>query len=244
MANLVDATALITGASSGIGRATAKQLASEGANVAIAARRESRLQELADDIKSEHDKEVLVQPTDVSDRDQVVELVDHTAEEFGGIDVVVVNAGVGRFGDVEEMSLEDYRTMIDVNVDGLFYTTRETLPYLQESKGNLVFLGSYGAKFPYPYNPVYGGTKFFTRGFAMSLAGNLEDGDVGVTVVNPSAVRTEYGSAFRTPNKERWEEGEVSEPEDVAESIAFAASQNPPNTVSELDLFKRDIFKN
>lgn len=243
MSDLAGKTALVTGASSGIGRAAAAALAREGANVAIAARRESRLEELKADIEATHDVNVLSVPTDVTDEEQVWDLVDRTAEEFGGLDVVVINAGVGRTGDVEEMTMDDYHTMIDVNVNGLFYTTKAALPYLKESKGNFVFIGSYGAKFPYPYNPVYGGTKYFTRGFAMSLAGSCADDEIATTVINPSAVRTEYGKQFRTPNKDRWDEGEVTEPEDVADAIAFAAKQEVPNTVNELDLFKRDMFR-
>lgn len=242
MPALTGKTAIVTGASSGIGRATATELASEGANVAVAARRESRLESLADEIESTHDAEVLVVPTDVTDYDQVADLVDRTVDEFGGLDVVVVNAGTGRTGDIEEMTLDDYHTMIDVNVNGLFYTTRESIPHLKESEGNLIFIGSYGAKFPYPYNPVYGGTKYFTRGFSMSLAADMAGEDVGMSVINPSAVRTEYGKEFRTANKDRWDEGEVTEPEEVAEAVAFAARQEVPNTVNELDLFKRDIF--
>lgn len=235
-------TAVVTGASSGIGRATAKKLASDGANVAIAARREKKLAGLADEIESQSGGEVLTAPTDVTEIDQVKTLIDETVETFGQLDIVVINAGVGRTGDVEEMTMEDYEIMVDVNVNGLFYTTKEALPHLKDSNGNLIFIGSYGAKYPYPYNPVYGGTKHFTRGFAMSLAGSCAEDDIAATVINPSAVRTEYGKHFRTPNKERWDEGEVTEPEDVADAVAFAAKQEVPNTVNELDLFKRDMF--
>ena len=242
MPTLTGKTAIVTGASSGIGRASAVALARDGADVAIAARRESRLADLADEIEESSGGDVLTVPTDVTDQDQVEDLVDRTVDEFGGLDVVVVNAGVGRNGDVEEMTMDDYHTMIDVNVNGLFYTTKAALPHIKESQGNLVFIGSYGAKFPYPYNPVYGGTKYFTRGFSMSLAGSCAEDGIGTTVINPSAVRTEYGKEFRTANKDRWDEGEVTEPEDIAEAVAFAAAQEAPNTVNELDLFKRDMF--
>jgi len=240
--DLDDRIAFVTGASSGIGRATARRLAAAGAHVALASRREQRLDALADEIHAEHGREALVVPTDVTDPEQVRSAVSETAETFGGIDVVVANAGLGVDKDVESLSIEEYELMTDVNVNGMFYTAKAALPHLKASAGNLVFLGSFSGQHPRPYNPVYAATKWWTRGFALSLEGAVGDDGVAVSVVNPTEVRTEFGSETDDPLKDRFEPGEVTEPADVAEAIAFAATQRPPNTVSELNLYRRDKF--
>jgi NADP-dependent 3-hydroxy acid dehydrogenase YdfG len=239
---LEDSVAFVTGATSGIGRAAALALAEAGAHVAVASRREERLEAVADEIRTEHDRSAVVVPTDVRDPEQVTEAVETTVDELGGLDVVVANAGLGVDKPVEELTTEEYMLMTDVNVNGMFFTARETLPHLRESSGNLIFLGSFSGQYPRPHNPVYAATKWWTRGFALSLEGVVGDDDVAVTVVNPTEVRTEFGSETDDPLKERFEPGEVTEPAEIAEAIVFAAKQRPPNTVSEIDLYRRDKF--
>ncbi|RDI70119.1 SDR family oxidoreductase [Halopelagius longus] len=239
---LEDNVAFVTGATSGIGRAAALELAAEGAHVALASRREDRLETVAEEVRTEHDREAIVVPTDVTDPEQVRAAVAETAETFGGVDVVVANAGLGVNEPVEDLSVEDFELMIDVNVNGMFYTAQAALPHLRESSGNLVFLGSFAGQYPRPNDAVYAATKWWTRGFALSLEGTVGDDDVAVTVVNPTEVRTEFGSETDDEMKDRFEPGEVTEPAEVAEAIAFAAKQRPPNTVSEIDLYRRDKF--
>ncbi|MFC7229073.1 SDR family oxidoreductase [Salinirubellus salinus] len=231
-------TAVVTGASSGIGRETARVLAREGANVVLAARREERLHEVADDLEAAHDAETLVVPTDVRDEDAVADLVDAAAAQFGDLDVVVANAGLARGSDVESMTSEAYRAMQDTNTDGVFFLTRAAIPYLKESGGHLIYVGSYAGEYPRPYNPVYAATKWWLRGFAKSVSGQVGEDDVGVTVVNPAAVRTEF-DLDGTSQAERFAPGEVVEPAEVAEAIAFAAEQSP-SMVHELSLYERD----
>lgn len=237
-------TALITGASSGIGRATAEALADAGMDVSLAARRKERLFELANRIEEKYDQRALVVPTDVSDESAVETMVKATVKEFGGLSTVVCNAGIGLGGDVENMDTSDYRSMMNVNCDGIFYTARESLPFLRESSGNLVLLGSFSGQYPRPANPIYAATKWWTRGLAYSLQAQCGHDDIAVTVVNPTEVRTEFGSQFGSENTqtavEEHEAGTVSEPEDVAKAIQFAVSQRSPNVVSELNLFRRD----
>jgi NADP-dependent 3-hydroxy acid dehydrogenase YdfG len=237
--SLAGRTALLTGASSGIGTAAAHALAHEGVDVALAARREERLNEIAADL-AEYDVETLVIPTDVRDEESVEAMIEETVERFGGLDILLNNAGLGRGGDVESLSTEDYRLMQDTNVDGMFFATRAALPHLKDSQGNLLFIGSFAGRFPRPSNPVYAATKWWTRGFAHSVQASVGE-DVAVSVINPSEVRTEFGSASGESFEERFEQGEVTEPEEIADAIVFAAGQRN-STVGELDLYRRDKF--
>lgn len=234
---------LITGASAGIGRETARLAASVGADVSLAARREERLTDLADELEREHDCTALALPTDVRDSGAVGDLVSTTVEEFGGLDVAVVNAALGVGSAVEDLSDEDYHLMMDVNTDGMFFTARESLPHLRESSGHLIVVGSFAAEYPRPGNPVYAASKSWARAFAHSLEAQVGEDDIAVSVVNPSEVRTEFGhQADRGPAKERLDPGEATEPEKVAEAIVFAASRDSPDTASEIDLYRRNKF--
>jgi len=239
---MADETVLVTGASSGIGAATVRRVAADGADVALLARREDRLRKLADEVATDHGVETHVVPADVRDSAEVAAAVESTVETLGPLTGVVVNAGLARGSDIESMTDEEFLTMQGVNTAGAFYTARESLSALREAAGNIVFIGSFAGKYPRPFNPVYAATKWWVRGFAMSLAAQVGDDDIGVTVVNPAEVRTEFESANGTPFAEVFEEGEVTEPEEVADAVAFALSQEPPTTVNELDVYRRDKF--
>lgn len=230
-------TAIVTGASSGIGRETARALADDGASVVLAARREERLEELAAALETDYGIETLVVPTDVTDEEAVEDLVERTVETFGGCDVLVNNAGLERGAAVEDLETADYRAMMDVNVDGTFFATRAALPHLRESEGTLVFIGSFAGQYPRPTSPVYASTKWWLRGFALSVSAAADD--IAVTVINPSEVRTEFGEDVS--QAERFAAGEVTEPEEVADAVAFAVEQER-SMVSELDLYRRDKF--
>jgi len=242
---LADNGAIVTGASAGIGRETARALASDGADVALVARRADRLTELAAEIESKTDATALVCPADVSDEDEVEAAVEKTVSEFGRLDVLVNNAGIATDSEtpVEEFPTDQYRTVMGVNVDGMFYAARAAIPHLRETNGTAIFVASYAGKNPRPDAPLYAATKWWTRGFAKSLAGQVGTDDIAVSIVNPSEVRTEFGKEFREQtSEERYEQDEVTGPRAVADAIAFAARQETPNTVSELDLYRRDKF--
>ncbi len=234
-------TAIVTGASAGIGRETALSLAREGVDVAIAARRKDRLEELSDRIEAETDVETLVVPTNVRNEDEIETLIETTTETFGRLDILVNNAGVVVGSSVEELSTDEYRAMMETNVDGMFFATRTALPYLRETGGTIVFLGSFAGQYPRSFNPVYAATKWWIRGFAKSVTAQA-DGEIAVTTVNPSEVRTEIASQTGESFEERFEEGEVIEPEEVADAVVFAVKQDNA-MVSELDLYRRDKFE-
>ncbi len=234
-------TAVITGASAGIGAATARVLASEGVDLVLGARRLDRLEELGVELREEG---VAVTPiqTDVTDREQVDALVETAIDEHGTLHALVNNAGIGLEGNVESLSDEDFHAMMDVNTDGMFYAARAALPHLRETAGTLVFVASFAGQYPRPANPVYAATKWWTRGFAHSLEGQVGGDGIGVSVVNPTEVRTEFGSERGTPSEERYDEGEVTEPEAIGEAIRFALQQDAVDTASEISLYRKDKF--
>lgn len=241
---LEDHVILVTGASSGIGRAVTHALAERGADVVVSARREGQLRELADTVADEYDVETLVEPADVTDETEVEDLVSAATDEFGRLDVVVSNAGLGREETtIGELETEAYRQMMSVNCDGMFFLARAAVPHLKETEGNLILMGSMAGQYPRPASPVYAATKWWTRGLALSLSGSAGPEGVGVTAINPTEVLTEFGSEDGEPLKEQLTPEDASKPEDVAEAVAFAAEQDAPNVVQELDFYRRDKFE-
>lgn len=242
MKQLNGRTALVTGASSGIGRSTALALAREGVDVAVSARRSERLTALVGEIEADNDIRGLAVPADVRNETAVDEMVETTVEAFGGLDILVNNAGAARGHGtrIDEFDTEDYRLTMETNADGMFFATRSAAPHLVESGGNLVFVGSFSGSHPGEYNPVYVGSKYWTRGFAHSVEAQLGSAGVAVTVVQPSSVRTEWsGRDGGSSQREQLDAGEALEPKDVAESVVFAASQSSTATVSEIDVLSR-----
>ncbi|MFB6182433.1 MAG: SDR family oxidoreductase [Candidatus Nanohaloarchaea archaeon] len=240
MKSLDNQTAVVTGASSGIGKATCKELAKEKVNLVLASRSKEKLVEISEDIEERFDVETKVVETDVTRKEDVENLFEETVEEFGEPDIVVNNAGLTYSGDVADMDYEDYEKTMAVNVDGMFYVAKNAIDHLEETKGNLIFLGSIAGQYPRGTNPVYAGTKWWTRGFALSLESQIGDKDIGVTIINPSEVRTKFNSETGKAFEKEFEEGEVTEASDVAEAVVYASKQEERNTVSEIDLYRRD----
>jgi len=242
---LADNGAIVTGASAGIGRETARALASDGADVALVARRENRLTELAAEIESKTDATALVCPADVSDEDEVEAAVEKTVSEFGRLDVLVNNAGIATDSEtpVEEFPTDQYRTVMGVNVDGMFYTARAAIPHLRETNGTAIFVASYAGKNPSPGAPLYAATKWWTRGFAKSLAGQVGTDDIAVSIVTPR--KSGRSSARNSENRPRRNATNGTKSPVLEPSPTRSRSPRvgeTPNTVSELDLYRRDKF--
>jgi NADP-dependent 3-hydroxy acid dehydrogenase YdfG len=236
---------LVTGGSSGIGAATARRFADDGAHVVVCARSEDRLSAIAEECR-ERGGEALAVPTDITDPDAVEALAEAVDERFGRLDAVVANAGTGEQSDVplSELPNEQFEQVTETNVHGAYYTTRATAPLLRDGGGTLVYVGSFKGKYPSPSTPIYAASKWWLRGFAASMAGRLGPDGVGVSLVNPSGVTTEFGSQFREQTNDTvLDEESTLDAEDVADAIVYVATQEPPATVSELDLNRQDIFE-
>jgi NADP-dependent 3-hydroxy acid dehydrogenase YdfG len=235
--DLDGAPVLVTGASSGIGAATAERLGGRGAEVVLAARRAERLAGVAERVESAGGRAHAV-PTDVTDADAVAALVETAVERTGGLEAAVVNAGTGEPRDAP-LDTAEFERVTRTNVDGAFHTARAALPSLRESGGTLLFVGSYLGKHPGAATPVYDASKWWLRGFAGSLAARHGE-EVGVSLVSPSGVRTEFGHGARDrTNEERYAEGEVLSAGQVAASVVFCLRQTPPANVAALDLYRR-----
>ncbi|SFL07958.1 hypothetical protein SAMN04487950_2330 [Halogranum rubrum] len=232
--------ALVTGASSGIGEATAEALAEAGASVALAARREDELEQLADRIESEGG-ETLVVPTDVTDEDEIQEMVDRTAEEFGSLDILVNNAGVMLLERVEDADTDNFRQMVEVNLLGLMNVTHAALPIMQEQgEGHVVNISSVAGRKAYAGSSGYNATKFgvnaFSEAFRQEVTG---ENDIRVTLIEPGYVDTEL--AEHIPDDEQQEQAKEAleamdalEADDIARSIAFAVGQPSHVDVNEM----------
>ena len=245
MESFDETVVLITGASSGIGAATARQFASAGATVVLAARTETALETVASECETMGGTALAV-PTDVVDHTAVNALIDATIERFNQLDICIVNAGTGESVDtaLSDIPIEQIKQVTETNVHGAFYTTRAAIPHLRESNGSLIFIGSFKGKYPSSSTPIYAASKWWLRGFAASVAGRVGPDGVATTLVNPSGVTTNFGSQFRErSNNEALDAQTTLDVTDVADSIVFAAQQDAPAAVTELDLNRQDIFE-
>ncbi len=190
-----DQVAIVTGASAGIGRALALQLAGQGAKVVIAARRAERLEEVAAECRL-GGGEVLVIPTDVSNEAQCKALVERTVEKFGRLDMLINNAGMAASALLDEFpDLRLFRQTVDINLYGTVYCTYYALPHLKQSKGRIVAVSSLGGKSAIPYNTPYCASKYALHGFFDSLRMELVQHGVSCTVICPWWVITEFHEA-------------------------------------------------
>ncbi|HEV8573956.1 MAG TPA: SDR family NAD(P)-dependent oxidoreductase [Dehalococcoidia bacterium] len=185
-------TAIITGASSGIGQATAAQLTQERANVVLASRNRKKLEALALDLVSLPGR-TLVVPTDVTDRLAVEALVRKTAEEFGGVDVLVNNAGAGLFAPVAGGNPENMRRLFEVNFWGAVNCIQATVPYMQsQGRGHIVNVASIAAKITPPYMGMYSATKFALAAISDALRLELAGRGIGVSTIYPGLTQTSF----------------------------------------------------
>lgn len=231
--------ALITGASSGIGEATALALAAEGAKVALAARRAERLQNLEKQITDGGGK-ALALVTDIADEAQAAEMVHKTNSNFGSVDILVNNAGVMLVSPVEGADTSDWQRMININLLGLMYATHAALPLMKaQGGGHIVNISSVAGRVAIPNYAVYNATKFGVGAFSEALRKEVYKDKIRVTVIEPGGVATELADQITNPEfKQRTQEFYQSmtalESEDIAAAIAYAVTQPPRVNVNEI----------
>lgn len=232
--------ALVTGASSGIGAATALALAAEGARVAIAARRIQRLEALAERIRGAGGEALPIE-ADVSDEAQASMMVERVLGDFGGVDMLLCVAGVGVAAPFRDTTPAEYREMVDVNVLGLLYPVHAALPVMtRQGSGHIVIVSSGTGRYIHP-STVYSGTKHAASAMAESLRREIGKDGIRVTCIEPGAVRTEFTANMRESVREavaqRLGDMEQLEPEDIAAAILYAVTQPQRVNVNILTLY-------
>ena len=231
-------TALITGASSGIGWATAQELARRGYNLVLCGRRIERLEELKGQLNSNVKVTSLV--FDVRDKSSVFDAINSLPKEFSKIDVLINNAGNAHGKDaIQEGNLEDWDAMIDINVKGLLYVSKAIIPQMVERKsGHIVNIGSTAAKEVYPGGNVYCASKHAVNAINESMRIDLNPFKIKVTAIHPGMVETEFSEVRFKGDKEAaakvYENFEPLQANDIADIIGFTVSR--PSHVCIADL--------
>ncbi len=233
-------TAWVTGASSGIGRATARLLAAEGADLVISARREDRLQQLAEEITTQGRK-VTIATVDVSDR-QGMQAVAEMIASLGGVDILINNAGTMPISPIINGRVDEWEQMIDTNIKGVLYAIHGVYPGMAERKqGHIVNISSVAARLTYPSAGVYAGTKHAVRAISDTLRKEAIRYGVRVTDIQPGAVDTELPDSIvhekiRAAVKDNMYGEDMLNlaPEDIANAILYALTQPAHVDVSEL----------
>ncbi len=220
---MADKTLFITGGSSGIGAATARAAVAAGWNVGLMARSGDKLEAL----RNELGDRVLPLQGDATDLEQQQNAVSTLVDHFGGLDAAFANAGMGlNKSGTEAGDPDEWRQMIDVNIMGLLYTARVSLPELKKTKGHIVLTGSAAGK-RHISGSIYGATKWFVHGYAGNMSEEMRDWGGRCTVVAPGMVNTAF---FDEPKPDKLQ------PEDVAKAVIFALSQDKTADVREIFL--------
>ena len=232
--------AIITGATAGIGRATAITLARNNYDVVITGRRTDKLEAVEEEIRSKTDADVLSLNFDIRDYEAVKRACEKLSGKWASVDVLVNNAGLAAgLSPIHEGSMEDWEQMIDTNIKGLLYLTRLITPgMVQMQKGHIINLGSIAGKEAYEKGNVYNATKFAVDGLTQAMRIDLVEHGIKVTAINPGAVETEFSLV-----RFKWDEEEATKvyegftplyAEDIAEAILFVVTRPHHVTIDDM----------
>jgi NADP-dependent 3-hydroxy acid dehydrogenase YdfG len=237
MSNIQDKVVIITGTSSGIGEAAAKELASKGAKLVLAARREDRLKTLQNEIQN-NGGQAIYKVTDVTSYEQMEELAELALKEFGKIDVMINNAGLMPLSPLYEKKITEWDTMVDVNIKGVLYGIAAVLPTMRVRKeGHIINVSSVAGHLIGPAGSVYSGTKFAVRAITEGLRKEEAVNNIRTTIISPGAVATELpdtisGAELKFGINEFYK---VAIPaESIARAIAYAIEEPSNVAVNEM----------
>jgi NADP-dependent 3-hydroxy acid dehydrogenase YdfG len=248
---LAGTVALVTGASSGIGAATARRIAAHGASVALVARRRDRLETLSSEIETTGGTALVVE-ADISDRTQAQEAVKRTVARFGRLDTLVNNAGLMLLGPVVGADIDEWDRMIAINNQGLLYTTHAALPHLLKAAGegprqvaDIVNISSVAGRVAWNGFGVYNLTKFGVNGFTEALRQEVTRRHVRVGVLEPGGVDTELGSHNNDQIRSQVidpfvEQTEILAAEDIADGVTYMVTRPRHASISELWIMPTD----
>jgi 3-hydroxy acid dehydrogenase / malonic semialdehyde reductase len=239
MSGLNDKTILITGASSGIGRACARLFAKDGARLILCARRQQRIEDLAKELEEAQGCECLVLVLDVQDKARVQEVLGGLPDNWQAVDILINNAGLALTTDpLQEGSLSNWDTVIDTNIKGLLYVSRIILPgMLQRKKGHIVNIGSIAGRQSYPNGNVYCATKAAVKALSEAMRMDLLGSAIRVTEIAPGAVETEF-SEVRWSDKARakafYEDFNPLFAEDIADAVYYCLTRRAEVDIAEM----------
>lgn len=236
--SLKDKVVVITGASSGIGEATAKKLAGAGAKVVLGARRIDRLNQLVAQIKQAGGQAV-AQVTDVTDQKQVEDLVALAVSEFGRLDVLYNNAGLMPISELHLLKVSEWEKMIDVNIKGVLYGIAASLPVMRkQGGGQIIATDSVAGHVVHPNTAVYAGTKFAVRTIMEGLRQEESQNNIRSMIVSPGAVETElYSTITDEQTKQNTYDSERKiglKADDIASAVAYAIDQPENVSINEI----------
>lgn len=234
MQNLTGKNALITGAGKGIGRATAIAFAKEGINVGLLGRTAANLEAVAKELE-EYGVNVTMATADVADNESVIAAVEHIKSELGPIDILINNAGVGKFGKFLELSPEEFKSIIDINLMGVYYVTRAVLPEMIEREtGDIINISSTAGQKGAPVTSAYSASKFGLLGLTESLMLEVRKHNIRVSALTPSTVATDLAFA---ENLTDGNPDKVMQPEDLAEVMVAQLKLHPRILVKSAGLW-------
>ncbi|MEI5906383.1 SDR family oxidoreductase [Bacillus spongiae] len=225
-----DQVAIVTGASRGIGKEIAYQLAEQGAKLVLIGSSDEIFAS-AEDIKARGYEHVLPIKANVADEEAVQGAINKTLEKFGTIDLLINNAGVGFFKQVEEVTVDEWKHLFEVNVQGVFILSKAVLPTLKEKKGGTILtISSDVARYTIPNGAAYTASKYAVQGFSGSLAQEVREYGIRVGTVNPGMVDTYFaGSNQGSPDKEEW-----LKVKDIASAVVYMASAPKHMVIDEM----------
>lgn len=232
--------AFITGAGKGIGKAVALALANEGVNVGLLARTESDLKELMNEVKNSGVRAAYA-AVDISSREDVEQAINKLTNELGAADILINNAGIGKFATLLEMDPEEWKRIIDVNLMGLYYVTRAVLPQLiEKNRGDIINISSTNGLNGAATSSAYSASKFGVIGLTESLAQEVRKNNIRVTALTPSTVATEL--AVKTNLISENNEEKYMQPEDIADFIVSQLKLHPRIYVKTASLLATNPF--
>ncbi|MBU8879651.1 3-ketoacyl-ACP reductase [Bacillus sp. FJAT-29790] len=234
MQNLQGKNALITGAGRGIGRATAIAFAKEGINVGLIGRTFENLENVAKELEG-YGVNVTAAVADVSENESVMVAVEHIKSELGPIDILINNAGIGKFGKFLDLSPEEFKNIIDVNLMGVYYVTRAVLPdMIERNSGDIINISSTAGQKGAPVTSAYSASKFGVLGLTESLMLEVRKHNIRVSALTPSTVATDlaFQENLTDGNPEK-----VMQPEDLAEVMVAQLKLHPRILVKSAGLW-------
>ncbi len=231
MTGLKEKVILITGGSKGIGYGVAEALINEGAKVAITSRNKKTAVETADRLNKLQKGEALGIEADVRDADAQQKAIDAVIKKWGSLDVLVANAGLGYFGNIETLTLEQWRETIDTNLSGVFYSIKAALPALKKSKGYIITMASLAGTNFFAGGSAYNASKFGLVGFSQAAMLDLRGYGIKVTTIMPGSVATEFNGAH--PNaSDAWK----IQPEDLGQIVVDLLKMHPRTLPSKIEV--------